>query len=56
MNFHVSKLKENTVAELLNVLEDYRDKPLSLMGSCSSIYVHATEDCVILDDVNLNEA
>lgn len=55
MNFHVSKLKENTVAELLNALEDYRNKPLSIMGSCNSIYVHVTEDCVILDDVNLRE-
>lgn len=55
MNFHVSKLKENTVDELLNALVDYRDRPLSLMGSCNSIYVHVTEDCVILDDVNLSE-
>lgn len=55
MIFHVSELKENTVDELLNVLGNYRNRSLSIMGSCSSIYIHVTEDCVILDDVNLNE-
>lgn len=55
MNVHVSKLKENTVDELLNTLENYRNCSISIMGSCSSIYVHFKDDCVILDEKNLNE-
>ena len=50
-----TQLKHNTVDELIEVLEKYRGKRISIMGPCEHILVHTEDDCVILDEVNLEE-
>ena len=50
-----TQLKHNTVDELIEILEKYRGKRISIMGSCELILVHTEDDYVILDEVNLEE-
>lgn len=50
----ITTLKENTVDELIDVLENYKGKKISIMGSTKCL-VHTENDYVVLDEVNLEE-
>ena len=49
------QLKENTVDELIEVLEKYRGKKITIMGSCEPILVYTENEYVILEEINLEE-
>ena len=50
----ITILKENTVDELIGILENYKGKKISIMGS-SKCLVHIENDYIILDEENLEE-
>lgn len=50
-----AELKECTVDELIKVLKKYKGNKISIMGSCSPIFVHTENNHVILDEINLEE-
>ena len=50
----ITELKENTVDELIKVLENYKGKKISIMGS-NKCLIHIENDYVILDEENLEE-
>ena len=51
----VAKLQNNTVDELIEVLEKYKGKEISLMGSSDPIHVLIENDIIILDEMNLED-
>ena len=53
MSTQIIELNENTVNAVMKILEAHKDKQLSLMGSCGPIYIHITDDCIILDEIAL---
>lgn len=53
MSTQIIELKENTVNAVMETLEAHKDKQICLMGACGPIYIHITNDCIILDEIAL---
>lgn len=53
MTKQIIELKENTVNALIELLETHKDKSISIMGAGGPIFIHVTDDCVILDEIVL---
>ena len=53
MTKQIIELKEKTVNALIELLETHKDKTISIMGAGGPIFIHITDDCVILDEIVL---